>query len=102
MKNALTLAAAVFVLALSAHSASAQRSGGGGGTIGCDPSNAGSVRATNCSVFFKEALYGPSANPYASAWDNGHAAKPVVKRKKVTTSKTRKTSKSSASGSTAN
>lgn len=99
MKNALTLATAVFVLALSAHSASAQRSGGGGGTIGCDPSNAGSVRATNCSVFFKEALYGPSANPYASAWDNGHAAKPVVKRKKVTTPKT---SKSSASGSTAN
>ena len=94
MRHAITLTAALLALAVSAHSASAQRSGGGGGTIGCDPSNPtnGSVKATDCRIFHKEALYGPSANPYAAGWD--HPA-PVVRRKVVKTKKVRSTGKSS-------
>jgi len=81
MRTAITLTAAL-AFAFSVHSASAQRSSGGGGTIGCDPGNPtlGSVKATDCSVFHKEALYGPSANPYAAGW---HPAAPAVRHKKV-------------------
>ena len=90
MKNVMTLAAAALALAVSTHSASAQRSSGG--TIGCDPGlPSHQVSATQCRLFHKEALYGPSANPYAAAWDHpAPARKKVVKPKK-----NRSTSKSS-------
>lgn len=96
MKKAMILTAAAFALAFSAHSASAQVSGGGGGTIGCDPSLpvTGSARASDCRLYHKEALYGPSANPYAAAWD-----RPAVKHKKVVhTKKVSKTRKTKTSG----
>lgn len=83
MKSTILLTAAALALAVSSQAASAQF--GGGGTIGCDPAAPSHlVSATNCRIFFKEALYGPSANPYASSWD--HPA-PVVRHKKVIRSK---------------
>lgn len=94
MKTATTLIAAALALAVSAPSAFAQRSSGGGGTIGCDPSVPSfQVTATNCRIFHKEALYGPSANPYAAAWDHP----PVVMHRKVVKPK-KVRSKSTVSG----
>src|SRR5262245_36861214 len=91
MKCTMTLTAALLALAASAHSASAQRSSGG--TIGCDPGlPSHQVSATQCRLFHKEALYGPSANPYAAAWDQ---PAPVVRKKVVKTKKVRTTNKSS-------
>jgi len=82
MRIALTLSAAMIALATSAHSASAQRSGGG--TIGCDPGlPTFAVQATSCRIFFQESLYGPAANPYAAPWAPGYAAAPVVRRHKA-------------------
>ena len=82
MRIALTLAAAMLALATSAHSASAQRSGGG--TIGCDPGlPTFAVQATSCRIFFQESLYGPAANPYAAPWAPGYAAAPVVRHRTV-------------------
>ena len=85
MRIAMTLAAAMLALATSALSASAQRnSGGGGGTVGCDPGAPSfGVQATNCRIFFQESLYGPAANPYAAPWGDGYAAAPVVRRRTV-------------------
>ena len=96
MKYTMTLTAALLALAASAHSASAQRSSGGGGTIGCDPGlPSHQVSATQCRLFHKEVLYGPSANPYAAAWDR---PAPVVRKKVAKPKKVRSTSKSSGSG----
>ncbi len=82
MRIALTLAAAMLALATSAHSASAQRSGGG--TIGCDPGlPTFAVQASSCRIFFQESLYGPAANPYAAPWAPGYAAAPVVRHRTV-------------------
>jgi hypothetical protein len=95
MRSAITLTTAMLALAISAHSASAQRTGGGG-TIGCDPSLPSfQVSATNCRIFHKEALYGPAANPYAEGWvpERVIVRKKVVKPKKVRT-------RSTVSGST--
>jgi hypothetical protein len=101
MKSAMTLTAAVFALAISASSASAQRTGGG--TIGCDPGlPTFQVSATNCRLFFKEALYGPAANPYASGWAHGDSAPIVRHRKVVHPSKAPSARKSSVSGGTGN
>jgi len=62
MRIAMTLTGAMLALGISAHSASAQRAGGG--TVGCDPGVPSfQVTATNCRIFFKEDLYGPAANP---------------------------------------
>ena len=88
MKVATTLTAAMLALAISAHSAAAQRAsggggGGGGGTIGCDPGlPTANTSATQCRSFFKEALYGPTANPYAAPW-HGYASAPVVQDRPV-------------------
>jgi hypothetical protein len=95
MKSAMTLTTAMLALAISANSASAQRSSGGG-TIGCDPSLPSfQVTATNCRLFHKEVLYGPAANPYAEGWvpERVIVRKKVVKLKKVR-------SKTTVSGST--
>jgi hypothetical protein len=84
MRIAMALTAAVFALATSTHLASAQISGGGGGTIGCDPgAPTFGVQATNCRIFFQESLYGPAANPYAAPWGPGYAAAPVVRHRTV-------------------
>lgn len=98
MRIATTLTAAMLALAASAHSASAQRSSGGG-TIGCDPgAPTFGVQATNCRIFFQESLYGPAANPYAAPWGPGYAAAPVVRHRTVVRrNKARSTSKSGAS-----
>jgi hypothetical protein len=94
MRIAMTLTAAVFVLAISAHSASAQRESGGGGTIGCDPGlPLATTSATQCRLFFKEELYGPCANPYAASWQSCAAA-PVVRQHRTY----KKRGKSSISG----
>lgn len=87
MKTATTLTAAALALVLSAPSAFAQRTGGG--TIGCDPGlPTHQVSATQCRLFHKEALYGPSANPYAAYWDQPVVVhRKVVKPKKTTRSK---------------
>jgi hypothetical protein len=98
----MTLAAAMLALATSAPSASAQFSGGGGGTIGCDPgAPTFGVQATNCRIFFQESLYGPAANPYAAPWGPGYAAAPVVRHRTVVhRHKTRSTRKSVVSEGT--
>jgi len=93
MRIAMTLTVAAFALAISAHSASAQRTGGG--TIGCDPGlPTAMTSATQCRTFFKEELYGPCANPYAASWQSCASA-PVVRQK---TYKKRSKHKSSTSG----
>ena len=80
MRIAMTLTAAMLALAASAHSASAQRAGGG--TIGCDPGlPLATTSATQCRLFFKEALYGPAANPYAAPWGYGYEVAPVVRQR---------------------
>ena len=101
MRIAMTLTAAMLALAASAHSASAQRSSGGG-TIGCDPgAPTFGVQATNCRIFFQESLYGPAANPYAAPWGPGYAAAPVVQHRTVVRrNKARSTGKSGASDGT--
>jgi hypothetical protein len=99
MRIALALTAAVFSLAVSAHSASAQFSGGGGGTVGCDPGlPMAMTSATQCRLFFKEELYGPCANPYNASWHDCAAA-PAVRHHK--TYKKRSKHKSGPSGGSA-
>jgi hypothetical protein len=100
MRISLTLTAALLAIAASAHSASAQRTSGGG-TIGCDPGlPTFAVQATSCRIFFKEALYGPGANPYASAW-GGSSARTVAHGDSRTSRKSRQKKRAPA-GTSAN
>ena len=100
MRIAMALTAAMLALAASAHSASAQRASGGGGTIGCDPGLPTALTsATQCRTFFKEELYGPCANPYAAPWQDCAAA-PVRPRTTTTVNKKRNSSKSTSRKST--
>ena len=98
MRIAMALTAAMLALAASAHSASAQRASGGGGTIGCDPGLPTALTsATQCRTFFKEELYGPCANPYAAPWQSC-AARPVVRHHKTYKHRTYRKSTTSGSG----
>ena len=91
MRIAMTVTAATLALATFAHPALAQRAGGGGGTIGCDPGlPTFAVQATSCRIFFQESLYGPAANPYASAWGPGYAPGPVIRHRTVVHPKKRR------------